>query len=194
MHSRYLHNIVLNPCTPSRLSPPLVYNSPAFFLQGWVFLECEAITQLVSFWSNRKSVKMRGGKRGRQSKAGSRPRDCTIRLTSILGFNCFLRFSRLLLKGFGLDCNWLKGIKSAVARPTPSSPSGDHRLTPENSLFFASFVEQFRRPIETASLNKEPACSLPWYNAFNLFKSPSQRDDALNHDRHRCSYCGNLFE
>lgn len=54
------------------------------------------------------------------SGVGSTTCPGTIRLTSILGFNCFLRFSRLLLKGFGLDCNWLKGIKSAVARPMPT--------------------------------------------------------------------------
>lgn len=53
-----------------------------------------------------------------------------VRLTSILGFNCFLRFSRLLLKGFGLDCNWLKGIKSAVALSKPT------RTHPRKQLIF----------------------------------------------------------
>lgn len=81
------------------------------------------------------------------------PSYSTIRLTSILGFNCFLRFSRLLLKGFGLDCNWLKGIKSAVARSLPART----RPPRKNSLFFASFVEQFQEPMALPHLNNASA-------------------------------------
>lgn len=57
--------------------------------------------------------------KGKRKSASDRNRGCgifTIRLTSILGFNCFLRFSRLLLKGFRLNCNWLMGIKIAAIK------------------------------------------------------------------------------
>lgn len=68
----------------------------------------------------------------------------TTRLTPILGFNCFLRFSRLLLKGSGLDCNWLKGIKSAVARPLPRRPTHPPKTAYFSPHLWSNFDGQWK--------------------------------------------------